>query len=42
VVSEIRALHGAGNGDHWRPAASLVALAQAGKTFADGDRELSV
>jgi 3-hydroxyacyl-CoA dehydrogenase len=41
VVGEIRALHQAGHGEHWRPAASLEALARAGKTFADWDRELA-
>jgi 3-hydroxyacyl-CoA dehydrogenase len=41
VVQQIRALHAAGNGDHWKPAASLEALASAGKSFADWDRELA-
>jgi 3-hydroxyacyl-CoA dehydrogenase len=40
VVREIRAFWESGNGDHWRPAASLEALAREGKTFADWDREL--
>ena len=41
VVSQIRALGEAGNGEHWRPAASLEALAREGKSFADWDRELA-